>query len=221
MPPRASSKRPLLSATAPVKAPRTWPKSSDSRSPSGSAPQLTGTKGRADAAAVAVDGPGHELLAGAGLAGHEDGGVGGAGEGDLLVDGEHAPAAADEAVRRRAAGGERGRPRLAGAGAPGQGAGDHVAHLADVHRLAHVVEGPRLHRLERRLQRPEGADEHHLDLRVPRLERAQQVEAGQLRVQVDVGEDEVEAPALEERERVLRGSRPSRSRAPAPAAARA
>ena len=46
MPPWASSKRPFLSATAPVKAPLTWPKSSDSSSLSGSAPQLTGTKAR-------------------------------------------------------------------------------------------------------------------------------------------------------------------------------
>ena len=48
MPPRASSNRPFLSTTAPVKAPRTWPNSSDSRSPSGSAPQLTGTNARAE-----------------------------------------------------------------------------------------------------------------------------------------------------------------------------
>ena len=48
VPPRASSNRPFLSATAPVKDPRRWPKSSDSSSPSGSAPQLTGTKPRAD-----------------------------------------------------------------------------------------------------------------------------------------------------------------------------
>ena len=40
MPPVASSNRPRLSLSAPVKAPRSWPKSSDSTSVSGSAAQL-------------------------------------------------------------------------------------------------------------------------------------------------------------------------------------
>ena len=43
VPPSASEKRPRLSLTAPVKAPRSWPKSSDSSSVSGSAPQLIET----------------------------------------------------------------------------------------------------------------------------------------------------------------------------------
>ena len=46
VPPLASSKRPLRSSTAPVKAPRLWPNSSDSRSVSGRAAQLTATNGR-------------------------------------------------------------------------------------------------------------------------------------------------------------------------------
>ena len=46
MPPWASSKRPSRRATAPVKAPFTWPKSSLSSSSSGMAPQLTATNGR-------------------------------------------------------------------------------------------------------------------------------------------------------------------------------
>ena len=41
MPPSASSNRPFLRASAPVKAPFSWPKSSDSISVSGSAAQLT------------------------------------------------------------------------------------------------------------------------------------------------------------------------------------
>ncbi len=45
MPPAACSKRPTLVATAPVKAPFSWPNSSDSSSCSGSAAQLTATKG--------------------------------------------------------------------------------------------------------------------------------------------------------------------------------
>ena len=46
VPPSASSKRPGREAAAPVKAPRSWPKSSLSRRASGSAAQFTGTKGR-------------------------------------------------------------------------------------------------------------------------------------------------------------------------------
>ena len=45
VPPSATSKRPALAATAPVKAPFTWPKSSLSRSASGIAPQLTARNG--------------------------------------------------------------------------------------------------------------------------------------------------------------------------------
>ena len=45
MPPSASAKRPFLLAVAPVKAPRTWPNSSDSSSVSGMAAQLTLTSG--------------------------------------------------------------------------------------------------------------------------------------------------------------------------------
>jgi len=45
VPPSAAEKRPTLLLTAPVKAPRTCPKSSDSISPSGMAPQFTETKG--------------------------------------------------------------------------------------------------------------------------------------------------------------------------------
>ena len=46
VPPDASSNRPFRSSTAPVKAPRLWPNSSDSSSVSGRAAQLTATKGR-------------------------------------------------------------------------------------------------------------------------------------------------------------------------------
>src|SRR6266545_4226964 len=45
VPPSASSNLPRRRATAPVKAPRSWPKSSDSISSSGTAAQLTSTKG--------------------------------------------------------------------------------------------------------------------------------------------------------------------------------
>ncbi len=46
VPPSASANRPRRLVTAPVNAPRTWPNSSDSRSVSGMAAQLTFTSGR-------------------------------------------------------------------------------------------------------------------------------------------------------------------------------
>ena len=45
VPPCAARKSPCCSATAPVKAPRTWPKSSLASSPSVKPPQLTATNG--------------------------------------------------------------------------------------------------------------------------------------------------------------------------------
>ncbi|HBL25899.1 MAG TPA: hypothetical protein DD490_03590 [Acidobacteria bacterium] len=45
VPSSARSNQPGWSRTAPVKAPRAWPNSSDSRSASGRAPQLIGTNG--------------------------------------------------------------------------------------------------------------------------------------------------------------------------------
>jgi hypothetical protein len=45
VPPSAASNRPGRSLMAPVKAPRSWPKSSDSISVSAKIAQLTGTKG--------------------------------------------------------------------------------------------------------------------------------------------------------------------------------
>ncbi|MFN8096101.1 MAG: hypothetical protein U0599_28455 [Vicinamibacteria bacterium] len=101
---------------------------------------------------VAVDRAGDELLAGARLAGHQHRRVGGAGEGDLLVDGEHRAAAAHEAVGHEAEGASDGSGSLPPARAPGERALDDLGHLADVDGLAHEVERAGLHRLERRLE---------------------------------------------------------------------
>ena len=62
---------PRRSTAAPVKAPRTWPKSSASISSSASAAQLTATNGPRRRAGR-VDRPGHELLADAALAFDQD-----------------------------------------------------------------------------------------------------------------------------------------------------
>ena len=74
MPPSAISKRPGRSLMAPVKAPRSWPNSSDSISVSAKMAQLTGTKGWPPVAGL-VNQVGDQLLAGAGLAGDEDAAV--------------------------------------------------------------------------------------------------------------------------------------------------
>ena len=72
MPLPATSNSPGLSRTAPVNAPRTCPKSSDSSSVSVSAAQLIETNGPAGARALVVDQPNDELLAGAALAVDQD-----------------------------------------------------------------------------------------------------------------------------------------------------
>ena len=67
----ASTKRPARALVAPVNAPFTWPNSSLSSSASGSAAQLTATKGAAGARARRVDGAREGGLPGARLA-HEE-----------------------------------------------------------------------------------------------------------------------------------------------------
>ena len=76
MPRWAISKRPFLLAWAPVKAPRTWPKSSLSSSVSGRAAQFWVTKRASLRASAVVDRPRDEILAGAGLPDDQHGRVG-------------------------------------------------------------------------------------------------------------------------------------------------
>ena len=71
VPPWACSKRPARARSAPVKAPRSWPKSSDSSTPAGERLAVHRDEGPADAIAVVVHGARDELLAGAALAGDE------------------------------------------------------------------------------------------------------------------------------------------------------
>ena len=87
VPPSACSKRPMRCLSAPVNAPFSWPKSSDSSRFSCSAAQFTLTKLRAVAQRVVVDRAGDELLAGARFAADEHRRVA---LRDLLDDVEHA-----------------------------------------------------------------------------------------------------------------------------------
>ena len=102
----ASSKRPSLRLMAPVNAPFSWPNSSDSSSVSVSAPQFTFTNGPAGPLGTGVDGPRHQLLAGARFAVDVHRRVGGR---DLLDGLEHR--ASSPASRRRSRRSDRGRRR--------------------------------------------------------------------------------------------------------------
>ncbi len=84
----ASSKRPFLSRSAPVNAPRTWPNSSLSSSVSVSAAQFSERNGLRARGPLRVDRARDQLLAGARLALDEDGLLG---VDDLVEQPEHVP----------------------------------------------------------------------------------------------------------------------------------
>ena len=107
----ASANRPLRALTAPVNAPRVWPKSSDSSSGVGSAAQLTGTNGSAAATELAVNRAGDQLLAGAALAADQHRGARHRRLADELVDGDHPRVAAGEIAEREIADGRARRAR--------------------------------------------------------------------------------------------------------------
>ena len=109
-----------------MKAPFSWPNSSDSSRLSGMAAQLTATNGPLRAAAVAVQEAGHHLLAGAALAGDQDAGLGGGdtgarGPARSLIAGS-AQTSSPAVVGRRPPGSPRSaRGRAAAAGTPRPG----------------------------------------------------------------------------------------------------
>jgi hypothetical protein len=79
-----------------VNAPRSWPNSSLSITPAGSAAQFSLDQDLRLAPAEVVDGPDDQLLAGAGLSRDENGGIG---AGDLAhagLDGQHRPRLSDD-----------------------------------------------------------------------------------------------------------------------------
>ena len=76
VPPLATSNRPTRCSSAPVNAPLRWPNSSLSIRVSGSAPQLTATNGLSARRLCSMHGPGDQLLAGAGFAQDQHGGIG-------------------------------------------------------------------------------------------------------------------------------------------------
>ena len=127
-----------------------WPNSSHSSSASGIAPQLTATNGPVARARRAWSGAGDHLLAGAALAGDEDGGVG---LGDGADDVEHAAErlfVADDSAGGRAA----------------EGVRQNVAQRLGRERLGEKVRGAGAHQLDRGLHRavPGQDDDRHAPL---------------------------------------------------------
>ena len=104
------------------------------------AAQLMATNGFGGAAAMAVDGAGHDLLAGAGLAGDQHAGVAVGEHADGFLDGAHGGGGADQGVFV-------GVGRLCG-GAGGGGlehAGDQRLQLGEADGLGQVVDGAEAH----------------------------------------------------------------------------
>ncbi len=137
--------------------------------------------------AVAVDGAGDQLLAGAALAGDEDGGVARGHQGDALEDRLHGRALPDDLFRRAGGGAVvRGRCRLLGPAL--QGPGDGVERLVQVERLGQVVERAPFDRLDRRAQVAERRDDDDRCVlgQLPQLaQRGQAVHPGQANVEDD------------------------------------
>ena len=181
MPPLAISKRPLRSARASVNAPRTWPNISLSNSVDGTPPRLTLTNGLRGAAAVAVDGLGDELLAGAALAGDQHRGVGRRDAADQLQDAQHARIAADQVAEVVArvelvAGRARARRRCARVRGQAERGLHRLQHLLVGPRLGDEVGGAGLHALHRQRNRAPRRDQDDRNRRRRLLDLPQQRE---------------------------------------------
>ncbi len=114
------------------------------------------------ARAVLVDGAGDELLAGAALAGDEDGGVGRRDLPDGLVDALHGGRGADDGLVALDRGDLIGHDDFLAHGAGGvEGAAEEVLELGDVEGLEDVIVGAELHRLDGGLRGAVGG--HHDD----------------------------------------------------------
>ena len=98
VPPSASANLPRLVIVAPVKAPRTWPNSSDSSSVSGNRRAVHLDQRHLALRAAVMNQPRHHLLAGAGLAGDEHRALGLRDQLGALDHVLHRAAAADDAV---------------------------------------------------------------------------------------------------------------------------
>src|SRR5262245_1840951 len=178
VPPCARSKRPRFEVWAPVKAPRTCPKSSLSSRPSGIAVQLIGTKGLS-ARAVEVEGLRDQLLARAALPGDEH----------VAAPVRHAPDQGEDLAHRRAladqlaerAGAVDRAPQAAVLlleRPPLEGALDREQHGLRLEGLGHVVAGAGAHRLDGRVDAAERRHQHHRRLGAQPAEVPDHLDAG-------------------------------------------
>ena len=163
-------------------------------------------QGLKGSAALGVDRPGDELLAGAALALDEDGFRRRGHAADLLAQTLHRRARTDHLGRLRA-GLPRG-GRFAHQAAVPDGLADQRFNLVGAERLLDVVERAVAHRLDRRGDR--GVGRHHHDLRpvTPPLELDDQLQAGHPR-HLHVGDNAIERHAGDP----LEGLRPARAAA--------
>ena len=172
MPPSASRSAPGRASSAPVNAPRAWPKNSLSASVSGTAAQLTGTNGARARAPERVDGARDDLLAGARLALDEHGRPGPGGGANERAHALRSPGSRRSARRRRPA--RSPRPR-----APAARRRSDAARARSSALERDVVGGARLHRRDgggragraRRPRRP-GARSASAAMTSPRSARA-------------------------------------------------
>ncbi len=194
MPPSASANLPRLLVVAPVKAPRTCPKSSDSSSVSGNRGAVHLDQRHLALCAVIVNRARDHFLAGAGFPSDEDGALrlrdDSRGADDLL----HAPVLADDAVvvEFRVAFADQ-IPVVSVQPLVIERAARHHEQLVHLERFLQIVERAKLHRLDGALDG--GVCRHHHDLRLfGRGHAAQvpdQIEARQIGHQV-VDDQQVE-----------------------------
>ena len=207
MPLCACSSRPWRVPTAPVNAPRTWPKSSASSSVSGIALQLMRDETVRAARAVVVNRPRRELLAGAGLAGDEHRARRRRDGLEQLKEIAHRAAAADQAVDAIALLELRAQVGVLGSQAALlERRVQHVEQRVELKRLGDEVGGALLDRVDGVLHRAEAGDDDRDDVGIA-LERGVEDGAAVDAGQPEVGDDDVEREIGEPRERFLAARR--------------
>ncbi len=203
VPDSAAATFPRVSLTAPVNAPRAWPKSSLSSNSALRLGQLTVTNGALRTAAPTVDRPSQDSLPRAALAPDQYHRVGtrdltallqyqpdlrivalerdlGDLDGDLLLQIVHAVLKAPEPLDALHDGADLGRQE----------------------RFRQVIEGASPHGLDRRVDRPVGRDDHHRHLRRPPQARLQQVEP-RVDAQPEIHQRQVEPRSLDPLQRLV------------------
>ncbi len=194
MPLCACSNRPVERVVAPVKAPFSWPNSSDFDQLARDRRHVDRDEGTAAALAVFMKGARHQFLAGTGLAGDHDRQVGAHQAGQDAVDFLHGRRAADQRqllFRLGVFGGgmavERYRLRRA------QRALDHVDQFLQVERLGQVFESAPFGRLDGGHQGVLRAHDDDAQFGTDLLDAGDQVQPVLIRHD-DVGNDEIALP---------------------------